>query len=200
MLQFTWPSDGEGVTVELMRLMRRNVLAIISASLLSLSGPSAQATAGPIIKCRRVGQKTVFRGYRYSCIQSKGTLVWKRGAKVATPTPSATESTSELVFVALSDEIIEGQIKIVEVKPTLKQSLLVSVVRFGGAVVVLSTVCTHKGCIVDVDRGQLACPCHGAIFNATNGIAIRTPHKGVPLKALRKYTSSEDAGSIYIKI
>lgn len=185
-----------------MKLMRRNVLAIISASLLSLSGPSAQATAGPIIRCRRVGQKTVFRGYRYRCIQSKGKLVWKRGEIVATPTPtpSTTESSLELVFVALSDEIIEGQIKIVEVKPTFRQSLLVSVVRLGGAVIVLSTVCTHKGCIVDVDRGRLACPCHGAIFNATNGIAIRTAHKGVPLKALRKYTSSEDAGSIYIQI
>ena len=183
--------------------MRRNVLAIISASLFSLSGPSAQAhEAKSLIKCKRVGQKTVYRGYLYSCIKSKGELVWKRGAKVATPTPtpSTTESPLELVFVALSDEIIEGQIKIVEVKPTLTQSLLVSVVRLGGAVIVLSTVCTHKGCIVDVDRGRLACPCHGAVFNAINGIAIRTAHKGVPLKALRKYTSSEDAGSIYIQI
>ena len=182
--------------------MRRNVLAIISASFLALWGQNAQATVGPLIKCKRVGQKTTYRGYRYRCIKSKGELVWRRGAKVATPTPtdSATESSSVLVFLAKTDEIIEGQVKIVEIKPPLAESFSVSVVRFGGTVVVLSTVCTHKGCIVDVDRGRLACPCHGAVFNATNGVAIRTPHKGVPLKALRRYISSEDAGSIYIKI
>ena len=179
--------------------MRRNVLAIISASFLALWGQGAQAHgAGPTIKCKRVGQKTTYGGYRYRCIKSKGELVWKRGAKVVTPTP--TDSATTLEFVANSDEIIEGQIKIVEIKPPLAESFLVSAVRFGGTVVVLSTVCTHKGCIVDVDRGRLACPCHGAVFNATDGIAIRTPHKGVPLKALRRYISSEDAGSIYIKI
>ena len=186
-----------------MKLIRRNVLAIISASFLALWGQSAQAhEAGPLIKCKRVGQKTTYGGYQYSCIKSKGALVWKRGAKVATPTPTniPTESSSALVFVANSDEIIEGQIKIVEIKPPLAESFLVSVVRFGGTVVVLSTVCTHKGCIVDVDRGRLACPCHGAVFNAMSGVAIRTPHKGVPLKALRRYISSEDAGSIYINI
>lgn len=182
-----------------MKLVRRSVLAIVSASFLSVFGQSAQAAVGPIIKCTRVGQKIVFRGYTYSCIKSKGKLVWKRGAKVVTPTTSALETTTVLTFVAKSDEIVEGQIKIVVVKPELAVSFPVSVVRFNGAVIVLSAICTHKGCIVDADQGRLVCPCHGAVFNATNGTATRTVHKGQALKALRKYISSEDAGSIYIK-
>jgi nitrite reductase/ring-hydroxylating ferredoxin subunit len=45
--------------------------------------------AGPTLKAARVGQKVVFRGYVYTVVKSKGKLVWKQGAKVATATASA---------------------------------------------------------------------------------------------------------------
>jgi nitrite reductase/ring-hydroxylating ferredoxin subunit len=41
-----------------------------------------------------VGQKVVWRGYVYTVVKSKGKLVWKQGAKVATATASASAKPS----------------------------------------------------------------------------------------------------------
>lgn len=171
----------------------------MSASLLSLFGQSAQAVAGPTIACTKVGQKIIFRGYTYRCVKSKNKLIWKRGAKVVTPAAGELKTTTVITFVAKSDEIVEGEIKIVVVQPDLAVSFPVSVVRINGAVIVHSAICTHKGCIVDADQGRLVCPCHNAAFNAISGNATRQPHAGHALKPLPKYITNEEAGSIYIK-
>lgn len=171
----------------------------MSASLLSVFGQNAQAVAGPTIKCTGVGQKIIFRGYTYSCVKSKGKLIWRRGAKIVKPAAGELKTTTVTTFVAKSDEIIEGEIKIVMVQPDLAASFPVSVVRFNSAVIVLSAICTHKGCIVGADQGRLVCPCHNAAFNAINGNATRQPHAGHALRPLLKFIANEDAGSIYIK-
>ena len=185
--------------VRIMNLVRRSILMLMSASLLSVFGQSAQAVAGPTIKCTKVGQSIIFRGYTYRCVKSKNKLIWKRGAKVVTPAAGDLETTTVITFVAKSDEVFEGEIKIVMVQPDLAASFPVSVVRFNGAVIVLSAICTHKGCIVAADQGQLACLCHNAAFNAINGNVTRQPHAGHALKPLPKSIASEDAGSIFIK-
>lgn len=41
-----------------------------------------------------------------------------------------------------------------------------------GDFVAYSAVCTHQQCIVDYKNGQLACPCHGSIFDPANGGAV----------------------------
>lgn len=171
----------------------------MSASLLSVFGQTAQAEAGPTIRCTRVGQKIVFRGYTYRCVKSNSKLVWKRGAKVVTPAAGELKTSTVITFVAKSNEIFEGEIKIVVVQPDLAASFPVSIVRINGAVIVHSAICTHKGCIVDADQGRLVCPCHNAAFNAINGSATRQPHAGHALKPLPKFIANEDAGSIYIK-
>lgn len=180
-------------------MLRRSILALMSASLLSVFGQNAQAVVGPTLKCTKVGQKIIFRGYEYNCVKSKNKLVWKRGAKVVTPTAGELKTSTVITFLAKSDEIIEGEIKIVVVQPDLASSFPVSVLRNNGVVIVLSAICTHKGCIVDADQGRLVCPCHNAAFNAINGKATRQPHAGHSLKALPKFIANEDAGSIYIK-
>ena len=38
-----------------------------------------------------------------------------------------------------------------------------------------SAICTHQRCIVAYRGGQLACPCHGSIFDAANGEVINPP-------------------------
>jgi nitrite reductase/ring-hydroxylating ferredoxin subunit len=181
-----------------MNLVRRNILTLMSASFLSVFGQNAQAVAGPTIKCTKVGQRIIFRGYTYRCVKSKNKLIWKRGAKVVAPTAGDLETSTVITFVAKSDEIIEGEIKILMVQPDLAASFPVSVVRFNGEVIVHSAICTHKGCIVAADQGRLACPCHNAAFNAINGNATRQPHAGHALKPLPKFIANEDSGSIYI--
>ena len=73
---------------------RREVVGGMGLSALLLLFPSLAAAAGPTLKAARVGQKVVFRGYVYTVVKSKGKLVWKQGAKVATATASASAKPS----------------------------------------------------------------------------------------------------------
>ncbi len=57
----------------------------------------------------------------------------------------------------------------------------------GGEFVAYSAVCTHAGCTVAYKDGQLACPCHGSLFDAANGAEVvsgpaQTPLPEIPIK------------------
>lgn len=199
-----------------MKLIRRNLLAIIPAAVLSIFGSSALAATGPTLKATKLGQKIVFQGYTYVTVKSKGKLIWKKGAKVVTkapsskptptstatptesatptPTPSESATTGALTFVAKSSDIVEGDVKIIDVKPAGQSTFPVSVTRAKGTVIVVSAICTHQGCQIEGSGGGLSCPCHGSRFNASTGAVTGGPANS----ALRKYTASEDAGSIFI--
>ncbi len=41
-----------------------------------------------------------------------------------------------------------------------------------GDFVAYSAVCTHQRCKVAYRNGQLACPCHGSVFNPTSGAEV----------------------------
>jgi cytochrome b6-f complex iron-sulfur subunit len=58
-------------------------------------------------------------------------------------------------------------------------SAAVLIRKRGGAVVALSAVCTHLGCIVqwENDKQSLLCPCHGGRFTAEGTVIAGPPPK-----------------------
>ena len=192
---------------------RREVVGGLGISALLLLFPSFAVAAGPTLKASRVGQKVVYRGYVYTVVKSKGKLVWKQGAKVATATasatakPSASATTSASAtptptptstggaFVANSSEIKEGQIKIIEVNTTKNQYTSYSFSRLGGKVYAVSIYCTHAGCKVVAGKEELICNCHMSFFSPYDGAAQSGPAR-LPLT---RYEVIERDGKIYIK-
>ena len=73
---------------------RREVVGGLGLSALLLLFPSLAVAAGPTLKASKLGQKIVYRGYVYTVVKSKGKLVWKQGAKVASATASASAKPS----------------------------------------------------------------------------------------------------------
>jgi Rieske Fe-S protein len=65
-----------------------------------------------------------------------------------------------------------------------------------GKPVVISTLCTHRGCTVKWDAGQslFACPCHAGYFDIQGKVV-----SGPPLAPLTRYTVSNVGDDVYIQ-
>ena len=44
-----------------------------------------------------------------------------------------------------------------------------------GTVVAFSAICTHQGCTVAPDGSKLVCPCHGSVYQASDGSNVSGP-------------------------
>jgi thiosulfate dehydrogenase (quinone) large subunit len=62
-----------------------------------------------------------------------------------------------------------------------------------GSLKAFSAVCTHAGCTVGYQGGQIVCPCHGGVFSATTGQVISGP----PPAPLAPRKVAESNGEIY---
>ena len=62
-----------------------------------------------------------------------------------------------------------------------------------GSLSAFSAVCTHAGCTVGYQGGQIVCPCHGGTFDASSGAVVGGPPPG----GLARRRVLEVAGTIY---
>lgn len=70
------------------------------------------------------------------------------------------------------------------------------VLRTGdGAYSVLSPICTHRGCTVEVAGDRLECPCHGSMYDR-QGKVLQGPAE----RALTKYPATLQGGQLVIEL
>ena len=62
-----------------------------------------------------------------------------------------------------------------------------------GSLSAFSAVCTHAGCTVGYQGGEIVCPCHGGTFDASSGAVVSGP----PPTALAARKVIEAGGEIY---
>ncbi len=115
-----------------------------------------------------------------------------KSSPAATPATSPAKITG-FIAAKLSD-LKEGQSKVVMVKDLKGATVGVALFLSNGVVTAHSSVCTHQGCAVGESGKQLACPCHGSVFDAKSGAVVNGP-AGAPLKTFKV---AEAQGDIYI--
>jgi len=88
-------------------------------------------------------------------------------------------------------EVPEGSAKFFE----FEGRIAVLVRKKGGALIALSAVCTHLGCIVQwqKEKEQFLCPCHAGIFSADGAVL-----SGPPPKPLEKLVFTVASGRITV--
>jgi thiosulfate dehydrogenase (quinone) large subunit len=62
-----------------------------------------------------------------------------------------------------------------------------------GRLAAFSAICTHAGCTVGYEGGQIVCPCHGGTYDASTGAVVSGP----PPSGLTPRHVIESGGSIY---
>jgi Rieske Fe-S protein len=63
-----------------------------------------------------------------------------------------------------------------------------------------SRVCTHQGCVTDIQNNRFECPCHGSIFS-NDGSVVRGPNiASPPISPLEKLNATFDqaAGTVTV--
>jgi Rieske Fe-S protein len=63
----------------------------------------------------------------------------------------------------------------------------------GGQFAVLSPICTHQGCTVDIQGPRLVCPCHGSTYDR-DGTVLRGPAE----RALSRFAATVSDGVLVI--
>lgn len=86
------------------------------------------------------------------------------GGSAATASPGAP-------LVALADVPVGGA---VAATTASGESIMVAQPT-EGSVVAFSATCTHAGCKVEANGGELDCPCHGSVFDAATGAVVQGP-------------------------
>ncbi|HWF73755.1 MAG TPA: TQO small subunit DoxD [Solirubrobacteraceae bacterium] len=112
-------------------------------------------------------------------------------AGIAAPTTSAQSLPAGAVKLGPASRLPAGQGATYPDPTTGNPDIVIR--QANGTLVAHSAVCTHAGCTVGYQGGQIMCPCHGAVYDAQTGAVISGPAPA-PLAPRRVL---ERAGEIY---
>ena len=80
---------------------------------------------------------------------------------------------SEFVTVAKATDVAEGELRAFDVDGTS-----VALANVVGALYAFGNICTHRHCPLakgKLDGTAVTCPCHGSMFDVTNGAVLKGP-------------------------
>ena len=177
-------------------ISRRSAVGMLATGFVAfLFAPAASvgAVATPQIRagdvCKRVGRRRTVGKKTFECVRTANGAKWKR-AKAAPPPVTSGVKVLDSTALALG-----ASQNVVVTSDGRKIGAVVT--RTASGVVAFSRTCTHAGAPVSPGAsGQLACPAHGSVFNASTGAVIKGPAE----IALTQYKATERSGSIYITI
>jgi Rieske Fe-S protein len=86
----------------------------------------------------------------------------------------------------------EGAIKIL---PAGQEDPIFVLASANGEYIALSTICTHRGCTVDVQGARLVCPCHGSTYDRAGAVL-----KGPAQRALARFPVERSGSELVILI
>lgn len=83
----------------------------------------------------------------------------------------------------------------IRIQPAGMDDALYVVADDAGSYRALSSVCTHRGCTVDVKGPRLVCPCHGSTYDRT-GLVLRGPAE----RALESFPLTRRGDELFIEV
>ena len=101
---------------------------------------------------------------------------------------------TEFVKVARTDEIADGQAKLVEVNGNE-----VAIFNVHGSFHAIDNTCTHMGgplCEGEIEGTEVTCPWHGAVFDVTSGQVLGPP----AVQAVNRYSVRVDGPDIEVEV
>lgn len=179
------------------QLPRRSLLGMLAGGFVAFlvtSATAIDAAAAPQIRagdaCKKVGRRRTVGAKTFECVDEAGVRQWKR---VRTPAKPQQPTTSEVKVLESSALALgRSQNTIVNTGGT---NYAVVLTRTPSGVAAFSRICTHQGSLVAANgAGQLECPSHGAVFNASTGAVIEGP----ATRPLTQFRAVERGGSIYL--
>jgi len=84
-----------------------------------------------------------------------------------------------------------------KIRPEGSNQLLYVLALSGGSFAVVSPICKHLGCTVNIDGPRLLCPCHGSMYDR-DGSVLRGPTQA-PLDRFQTEVSSDGVLTIYLE-
>jgi Rieske Fe-S protein len=147
------------------KISRERFIRLGTALGVGAAGASLAACGGGASSSGGSGDKDSGGGYGGG---NSGDQGGKSSDKKSSGKDSQAASSSDGTAIAAESDVAPGSA--VTFKNAGSPAVLVHLDN--GDFVAYSAICTHQGCTVAYKNGQLACPCHGSVFDPADGAAV----------------------------